>query len=196
MSHPPHTGTELDPSRAHINPLGIRSVDHIEFFVDDVEAWTDYYVNRFGLYRRACGDPSTGLADRKAHVVGQGRVNFLFVEPAGDGKGAQAIREHIEKHGNGVKDVAFRVDDARLALKRAAEAGATVLRGPEEHEIFVGGTIAAYGDTVHSLIERKKHGIFAPGYENVAGGIPGIRESKRSRSLSTPSHGRRGIPSE
>jgi 4-hydroxyphenylpyruvate dioxygenase len=103
--------------------------------------------------------------------VGQGRINFLFAEPSGSGPEADAIRAHLARHGNGVKDIAFRVRDAATALNRAAAAGARVVRPLDEHDVFRGATIAAYGDTTHTFIERKGHADFAPGYVNVPGGI-------------------------
>src|SRR4051794_23542979 len=171
MAEHVQTLTTRQASKPDYNPLGIKGVDHLEFFVDDAEAWADYHQNRLGMYRRAYGDPSTGLKGRKAVICGQGRVNMLFAEPAGDGPEARLIREHIEKHGNGVKDLAFRVRDVATALTHARAAGARVVREIDDHGSFLGGTIAAYGDTVHTFIERKDHSVFAPGYVNVPGGI-------------------------
>lgn len=153
------------------NPLGVRAIDHLEYFVDDVEAWADYHVNTLGLCRRAQGDTSTGLKGRKAIVVGQGRVNLLFAQPEGDSAEANHIREYLDCHGCGVKDVAFRVDDVPTALKNAAERGAKVVRELDTVEGFTAGSIAAYGDTVHTFVKRSRQGVFAPGYINVAGGI-------------------------
>jgi 4-hydroxyphenylpyruvate dioxygenase len=153
------------------NPLGIRGIDHIEFYVDDAERWAEFHERCLGMCRRSSGDESTGLVGRKAIVVGQGRINFLFAEPQGSGPQADMIREHLAKHGNGVKDVAFRVRDAAAALEHASAAGAKVVRPLDEHDVFIGGSIAAYGDTIHSFIQRKQHGVFAPGYVNVPGGI-------------------------
>src|SRR5579862_359503 len=138
--------------RKHDNPLGIRGIDHIEFFVDDAERWARFHERELGMCRRAYGDASTGLRGRKAFVVGEGRINFLFAEPHGDSPEAGAIREHLERHGNGVKDVAFRVRDAGAAIDYARAAGASVTRPPDEHDVFVGASIAAYGDTTHTFI--------------------------------------------
>src|SRR5471032_583043 len=124
-----HTHSEATSTstvqRPH-NPLGVKSIDHIEFFVDNVDKWADYYANCYGLYRRAYGDPSTGLKGRKAVVVGQGRINFLFAEAAGDGEEAEFIRAFVAKHGSGVRDVAFRVRDTAVALTHAASQGAKI----------------------------------------------------------------------
>jgi 4-hydroxyphenylpyruvate dioxygenase len=170
-----HSAAELDLGRAHINPLGIRGIDHIHFIVDDAEKWARWYEECFGMYRRAVGDASTGLDGRRGVVVGQARVNFVFTEPAADSDSpiARMHREHLEKHGGGVKDVAFRVLDARVAIDAARRAGAKVIREAQEEcdGQFVAGAIAAYGDTVHTFMERRQHRIFAPGYVNVPGGI-------------------------
>jgi 4-hydroxyphenylpyruvate dioxygenase len=155
----------------HYNPLGVMGIDHLEFFVDDVEKWANYYLNGFGMYRRGYGDTKTGLKGRKAIIVGQGRVNFLFAQPEGNSSEADVIREFLSKHGCGVRDVAFRVKNTEAALKHAKETGCKIIRPLDEHDIFVGGSIAAYGDTLHTFIQRKKHGTFAPGYINDAGGI-------------------------
>ncbi len=153
------------------NPLGVRVIDHVEFYVDDVEKWAQYHVDILGLCRRAEGDVTTGLKGRKAIVVGQGRVNFLFAEPMGDGPEADEIRSYLDKHGCGVRDIAFRVDDVEAALAHAKSCGCEIVRELDKEEFFTAGTIKAYGDTVHTFICRDKQGNFAPGYQNCAGGI-------------------------
>ncbi len=167
ISSPPSSSDAKDH-----NPLGIRGIDHLEFFVDDVEKWAEFHERCLGMCRRSRGDVSTGLKGRKAIVVGQGRINFLFAEAQGAGPEADAIRAHLAKHGNGVKDVAFRVRDAAKAIDHAVSSGAKLVRPLDQHEnMFNGATIAAYGDTTHTFIERLSSNAFAPGYVNVASGI-------------------------
>jgi len=151
------------------NPLGIKGIDHIEFIVDDADQWRDFFVEKYGMTTRFYGDESTGVKGRRAHVVGQGRINFLLAEPQGHRADADFLRWHLFKHGNGVRDVAFRVRNARHALEEASRRGARVVRPLDEHESFNGGAIAAYGDTLHTFIERKPHTDFAPGYQPVPG---------------------------
>ncbi len=157
--------------RKHHNPLGVRAIDHIEFIVDDVDKWADYHISNLGLCRRAEGDTSTGLAGRRAVVVGQGRVNFLFAEPQGDSADADQLRQYLEQHGCGVKDVAFRVDDVAMALEHAKSEGARVVRPIDKVEGFTAASIAAYGETVHTFVSRERQSVFAPCYINVPGGI-------------------------
>ncbi len=153
------------------NPLGLKQFDHIEFWVDNADQWRDFFVQKYGMVPRAYGDNSTGLHGRRAHLVGQGRVNFLVTEPQGAGVEADAVRAHLEKHGCGVRDVAFRVKDAQHAFTEAQRRGANPAKEFFADDFVAGAAIAAYGDTIHSFIERKKQGEFLPGFQNVAGGI-------------------------
>jgi 4-hydroxyphenylpyruvate dioxygenase len=157
--------------KTHGNPLGLKGIDHIEFIVDDADQWRDFFVNKYGMASRFYADEKSGVPGRRAHVVGQGRINFLVAEPQGNCPEADFLRWHLNRHGNGVRDVAFRVKDARHALAEAARRGAKVVRPIDEHDQFVGGSIAAYGDTIHTFIERKPHTDFAPGYKPVPGGL-------------------------
>ncbi|HRK31305.1 MAG TPA: 4-hydroxyphenylpyruvate dioxygenase [Tepidisphaeraceae bacterium] len=153
------------------NPLGVTGIDHVEFYVNDAEEWARYHEHRLGMRRRAKADRTTGAKGRRAVIVGQGRINFLFAEADGDDPSAADIRQHVATHGNGVKDIAFRVRDVAKSLAHARSEGCTVVRDIEDNGDFVGGTIAAFGDTTHTFLQRKNHDKFAPGYVNVAGGI-------------------------
>ena len=147
-----------EAKRTDYNPLGIKGVDHLEFIVDDAEAWADYHQHKLGMYRRAYGDKSTGLVGRKAVICGQGRVNFLFAEPFDDGsREFKEMKAHVEKHGNGVKDVAFRVKDVATSLEHARKVGCKVVGEIDAQGTLIGGSIAAYGDTVHTFVERQDH---------------------------------------
>jgi 4-hydroxyphenylpyruvate dioxygenase len=163
--------TYFEPSverKAGVNPLGLKGIDHIEFIVDNADQWRDFFTGKYGMASRYYADNASGVKGRRAHVVGQGRINFVVAEPQGRGEEADFMRWHLEKHGCGVRDVAFRVKDARHALAEAERRGARVVRALDEHASFIGGSIAAYGDTIHTFIERKPHTEFAPGYRPVA----------------------------
>lgn len=152
------------------NPLGIRAIDHIRFYVDDVEKWVDFHERQLGMFRRAVGNASTGLVGQKAIVCGQGRVNFVFSEADGDCEVAREIREYVDRHGCGVKDVAFRVDDVQHAMKTATAQGAEVDQDATSVGGFDRGAIKAYGDTIHTFLHRSDR-TFLPGFQNDAGGV-------------------------
>ena len=77
--------------------------------------------------------------------------------------------EHHRRHGDGVTDIALEVPDVDKCIAQARQAGATVVREPEdvtdEHGTVRVAAIATYGDTVHSLIDRSRYdGPYLPGY--------------------------------
>jgi 4-hydroxyphenylpyruvate dioxygenase len=164
------------------NPLGIKGVDHIHFYVDDANKWAAYYVKCYGMRERAYGTPATGLVGRYSYVVGQGRVNFVFTSSAGDSsEEAKEVESHVALHGCGVKDVAFKVVNAKDALEKAKAAGAVPAKESQPTEGYTAlmehvstydrTAIRAYGDTIHSFIQRTERGNFAPNYTWYAGGM-------------------------
>ncbi|MEE2641976.1 MAG: 4-hydroxyphenylpyruvate dioxygenase [Planctomycetota bacterium] len=164
------SSASAETSTSTTNPLGIRVIDHLKFYVDDVEKWADFHERQLGLFRRAVGNAETGLPGQKAIVCGQGRVNFVFVEADGDSETAREIRSFVDNHGCGVRDIAFRVDDVQQAVGTAVRSGARQDREVRTEGGFELGSIRAYGDTVHTFIRRNGR-QFLPGFRNEAGGV-------------------------
>ena len=80
------------------------------------------------------------------------------------------IGAHIDRHGDGMKDVAFTVDDSELAWKTSLERGAKSAMEPKEIKDGDGeavvSAIETFGDTIHTFVERKNYnGSFLPGFE-------------------------------
>src|SRR5881397_1493108 len=84
------------------------------------------------------------------------------------------ISRFVLTHGDGVADIALRVKDTEWTYKEAIKRGAKGIRAPtslkDEHGVLKGSAIAAYGDTVHTFIERDQYrGVFAPGFIPIKG---------------------------
>jgi 4-hydroxyphenylpyruvate dioxygenase len=80
------------------------------------------------------------------------------------------LGDHLVKHGDGVKDVAFEVDNLEWILETAKKNGATVvheLKIEKDDDGFVKtASLQTYGDTIHTLVERKHYkGMFLPGFK-------------------------------
>jgi 4-hydroxyphenylpyruvate dioxygenase len=76
----------------------------------------------------------------------------------------------VRAHGDGVHDVAFTVGDAAAAFDTALQRGGVALRSlrvdEDEGGKLLRATIAAYGDTQHTFVERTNYsGVFAPSFE-------------------------------
>jgi 4-hydroxyphenylpyruvate dioxygenase len=103
--------------------------------------------------------------------VQQNKIRFVFTTPLRPGG---SIAEHVERHGDGVRDIALWVDDAEAAFREAIRRGAQPVREPEtlrdEHGSVRISAIATYGDTIHSFIDRKDYrGAFLPGFRAIDG---------------------------
>ena len=84
-------------------------------------------------------------------------------------KSKNAIADHIYKHGDGVKVIALKVEDATSAWNETTKRGGKSYLEPvtltdDDGEVVMSG-IHTYGDTVHLFIERNGYsGVFMPGF--------------------------------
>src|ERR1041385_1452253 len=144
----------------------INGTDFVEFYVGNAKQAAHYYQSAFGFQMAAYRGPKTGTRDRASFLRTQGKIRLVLTTPM---SGEGPVAEHVRKHGDGVRDIAMWVDDARDAYKKAVERGAKSVRAPEvlkdkDGEVVI-ADFAIYGDTIHSLVERKNYrGIFMPGF--------------------------------
>lgn len=109
----------------------------------------------------------TGDREVCSHVIRQNKITWVFQSPLNPTD--NFINPHLAKHGDGVRDVAFEVDDAKAIYERAIANGAKSIKSPWEESDQDGkvvmATIGSYGDVVHTLIQRNGYkGVFLPGY--------------------------------
>lgn len=131
------------------------SVDHVEFFVGDVNQASHYYCSTYGFRVVAEAGPLTGLAGARSLVLAHGGVRLVLTSALHAG---HAASHFVRKHGDGIRDVALRSTDAAGDFARAVAAGADPVSAPETFEDAGGrvvrATIAATNDLVHTFIER------------------------------------------
>jgi 4-hydroxyphenylpyruvate dioxygenase len=145
----------------------INGTDYIEFYVGNAKQSALYYQAAFGYQLAAYLGPETGVRDRVSYLLVQNKIRLVLTSPLGPDGG---IAEHVRRHGDGVRDIALWVDDARDAYAKAVERGAESAYAPqvmrdEQGEVTVAG-IKIYGDTIHSLVERRNYrGTFLPGFQ-------------------------------
>jgi len=146
--------------------MPILGYDAIEFYVGNARQAAHYYRTAFGFAVVAYAGPEYGVRDRASYVLEQGGIRFVVT--AGLGPESEIVR-HQALHGDGVKDVAFAVPDVEDAFRTAIARGARPLGEPtvleDEHGKLVVASIAAYGDTIHSFVDRSNYsGVYAPGF--------------------------------
>ena len=146
--------------------LPLQGTDYVEFYVGNAKQAAHYYMSAFGFQAIAYAGPETGVKDKASYVVRQNKLTFVLTTPL---RAEGEIADHIYKHGDGVKFLALRVDDAIDAWEQTTKRGGKSYLQPQHlkddnGEVVLSG-IHTYGDTVHLFVERKNYnGAFMPGY--------------------------------
>jgi 4-hydroxyphenylpyruvate dioxygenase len=148
-------------------PPRLGGIDHLEWWVGNARSTAGFFAAAFGFDIVAYAGPETGVMDRVSYVLTHGDIRFVVTGALGPDS---PIAAHVRAHGDGVRDVAFLVDDAAGAYRAVVARGAAGVSAPEVTEDgqgrMVRASVAAYGDTNHTFVERKDYGgLFAPGYE-------------------------------
>jgi 4-hydroxyphenylpyruvate dioxygenase len=141
-------------------------MDAVVFAVGNAKQAAHYYSAAFGMRRVAYRGPETGCPDEAAHVLVSGNARFVFRGPARPGT---PLGARVAAHGDGVMDLALEVSSAEDAYDYAVVHGARGVEAPhlleDESGKVVVATIATYGDTRHTLVERSGYsGAYLPGY--------------------------------
>ena len=146
--------------------LPLQGTDYVEFYVGNAKQAAHFYKTAFGFQSLAYAGPETGVKDRASYVIRQNKLTFVLTTPIRNGN---EMADHIYKHGDGVKVLALKVEDANKAWEETIKRGGINYLKPvtlkdDNGEVVMSG-IHIYGDTVHLFIERKNYtGVFMPGY--------------------------------
>lgn len=170
--------------------IDYRGYDHITWWVGNAKQVAQFYVTRMGFRPLAHKGLETGSRYIASHVVENNGVRFVFTSPIrsssrravnkapdAEQRLLNEIHDHLDQHGDGVKDVAFEVDDVEAVYQNAIASGAISVRAPEvsqsEDGEVLSASIQTYGDTTHTFIRRTTYtGPFLPGYRATTAADP------------------------
>jgi 4-hydroxyphenylpyruvate dioxygenase len=158
--------TAPKPQTTAADEMPLHGIDHVELYVGNATQAAHWFTHALGFRCTAYAGLETGVRDRASHVVEQGRVRFVLTAPL---LGTSEIARHVGAHGDGVRVIALGVPDAEHAYRYAVQHGARGVREPWEEQDDDGSvrmaTIATYGDTLHTFVERAGYdGTFLPGF--------------------------------
>jgi 4-hydroxyphenylpyruvate dioxygenase len=175
---------EQTPAIHPSKELGIKGVDHLEFFVGNPRQATDFYRANFGLVPLGYAGLETGVRDRSSYVIANMDLRFVLTGPiAPEG----SISNHVLLHGDSIRNIALSVDDAESAFHRALSRGAAGVESPsvyeDENGRVVSATISAFGDIIHTFVERQSTKWFLPGFRPIC-----TRHTGTVPSLATLDH--------
>jgi 4-hydroxyphenylpyruvate dioxygenase len=149
-----------------VDVFPVKGVDHLLFLVGNAKQAAHYYSTAFGMTCVAYRGPELGYRDHAEYVLTSGSARFVL---RGAVHAGAPGAEHVTKHSDGVADIALAVPDVDRAWAHALSAGATGIEAPHDltdaHGTVRVATIAAYGDTRHTLVDRSRYdGPFLPGF--------------------------------
>uniref|UniRef100_A0A673H271 4-hydroxyphenylpyruvate dioxygenase n=1 Tax=Sinocyclocheilus rhinocerous TaxID=307959 RepID=A0A673H271_9TELE len=119
---------------------------HLTFWVGNAKQAASYYCNKLGFEPLAYRGLETGSRDVVSHVVKQGKIIYVFTSALNPGN--KEMGDHLVKHGDGVKDVAFTVENCAFLVEKARERGATIIKEPHVLEDKFGRVKLAVLQTV------------------------------------------------
>jgi len=154
------------PHDPHADPFPVMGMDHVAFAVGNAKQAAHYYASAFGMRCVAYRGPETGHRDDATYVMESGKARFTFT---GAVQPTSPVADRVRAHGDGAFDLAMEVPDVDRAVKFARRQGATVLNEPhdlaDDHGTVRLATLATYGDTRHTLVDRSRYdGPFLPGF--------------------------------
>src|ERR1700750_483960 len=127
--------------------LPLQGTDYVEFWVGNAKQAAHFYKTAFGFQSLAYAGPETGVKDRASYAVRQNKLTFVFTTPL---RSQNEMADHIYKHGDGVKVLALKVEDAADAWEQTTRRGAKSYMKPktlqdESGEVIISG-IHTYGE--------------------------------------------------
>jgi 4-hydroxyphenylpyruvate dioxygenase len=147
--------------------LPLQGTDYVEFYVGNAKQAAHFYKTAFGFQSLAYAGPETGVKEKVSYVIRQNKLTFILTTPL---RTDNEIADHIYKHGDGVKVLALKVEEATSAWEETTKRGGKSYLQPttlkdDNGEVVLSG-IHTYGDTVHLFVERKNYeGVFMPGFK-------------------------------
>ncbi len=158
--------TAAGRSSRQADEFPVTGMDAVVFAVGNARQAAHFYSSAFGMTMRAYRGPETGCRDEAAYVLESGSARFVL---RGAVRAGSDLAGHVAAHGDGVVDLAIGVPSARETFAYAVARGARPLDEPhveeDAHGKVVLASIATYGDTRHTLVERADYaGPYLPGY--------------------------------
>jgi 4-hydroxyphenylpyruvate dioxygenase len=141
------------------NPAGLKSIDHLEFTVENLQSPTIKLFHTMGFSQTA------HTAESKLYT--QGQVRFLV---KGSTDENSLSRKYLKAHGEGVSKISFQVENVERALEVTLKNGAKLIEDLKIIETASGVTktasIQGFGDVINEFVERPAT-EFRPGYTNL-----------------------------
>ncbi len=139
------------------DPLRLVDVDYVEFYVGNAKQAAYFYAQAFGFEIEQMSDLTTGVRESASYLLTQGNIRFLLTTGLSPDHPAQ---DEVRLYGDGIKDIAFTVEDSvvayEVAIKNGAESAYEPREVSDERGTVVRSSIKSFGRVVHSFVSRTK----------------------------------------
>ncbi|MBD0423938.1 4-hydroxyphenylpyruvate dioxygenase [Streptomyces sp. TRM S81-3] len=116
--------------------MSVHDIAHVELYTREKVSTVDYFVSAMGFTCIAdCVE-----VDRSSALLQQGDVQLVVTSGRG-------IWKFLDRHGDGIADIALTCDDVQAARDAAVAAGAREAGTP-----YGAPAVSAFGDVVHTLL--------------------------------------------
>lgn len=148
--------------------MGILSFDYVEFYVGCAKTSAYWYQKALGMEIRAFRGMETGDRSRCSYYLEKNDVKIVITSAISPAE--YDIHSFVQKHGNGVKKIAYQVSDVEKTYQKAMERGAISVYAPtrlqDEHGVVIEAAIRIYDDTDLVFVSSKEYQAdFKPGYK-------------------------------
>ena len=145
---------------------GLKQIHHIEFVVGNAKQASYFYRQGFGFDQVAYRGPETGCPDRVSYLLKQNDIGLILTTPL---RHDDPLSTWLMLHGDGVRDIAFEVEDIEGVYDQAVSNGARSFCAPKTVSDGQGAikmaAIHTYGETLHTFVQRDGYDGFLPGFE-------------------------------
>jgi 4-hydroxyphenylpyruvate dioxygenase len=144
--------------------------DYVELWVGNAKQAASFYKTRLGFSLFAYRGLETGSRTWTSYALRQGEMTLIVSSALPPGN--ETFNAHLDRHGDAVRDIAFRIPECESTYKRAMAAGAVSVHPPQKYVDADGhivlATIKTVGDTIHTFVERNGDSTtFLPGFVTI-----------------------------
>ncbi len=161
----------LAATAAATDTFPINGTDFVEFYVGNAKQASHYYRTAFGFQLVGYRGPETGTRDRASYLLQQNKVRLVLTSALTPGSSGRRSMSPSTGTASGTSRCGW-TTPARPSRRRSSGVPGRRRSRPcmrdDDGEVVIAG-IQTYGDTIHSLVERRNYkGCFLPGFQAVS----------------------------
>ncbi|PNE40631.1 4-hydroxyphenylpyruvate dioxygenase [Streptomyces noursei] len=157
----------------HAVPFHRMAVDHVEFYVADVESTVEWLTDHYGLTVHADNAHEVERAGARSVALHRANIRVVLTRGLADDHPSAV---YVARHGDGVGNIALRVPDAVAAFEEAVRRGAQPCEQPVTRDGMVTASVIGFADVTHRFVERSADVAdnSLPGLRPVTGRAPAL----------------------